>query len=61
MYVITIDEAKCTQCGECIKMCPCEVYKLENGKVTVGSTDDCSNCQSCQSVCAPVAITLVEM
>ena len=61
MYVITIDEAKCTQCGECVKICPSEVYKLENGRVVVGSADDCSNCQSCQSVCQPGAITVTEM
>ncbi len=61
MYIITIDEAKCTNCTECVKICPSEVYKLENGKVVVGSSDDCSKCESCLSVCAPMAITVVEM
>ena len=61
MYVITIDEAKCTHCGECVKICPSEVYKLKDGRVIVGSADDCSNCQSCLSVCQPGAITVAEM
>lgn len=61
MYVITIDEAKCTNCGECVKICPSEVYKLENGRVVVGNSDDCSRCESCLSVCVPGAITVVEM
>jgi len=61
MYVITIDEAKCTQCTECVKICPSEVYKLENGRVSVGNSDDCSRCESCLAVCAPGAIIVVEM
>jgi len=61
MYVITIDEAKCTNCGECIKMCPSEVYKMENNRVTAGNSGDCSGCQSCVSVCAPQAITVADV
>lgn len=61
MYVITIDEAKCQTCGECISNCPVEIYKKEGDKIVVGSTDDCSFCQSCLSVCASEAITITEM
>ena len=61
MYVITIDETKCTNCGECANVCPVEVYKREGERVVVGNTNDCSNCQSCISVCEPQAITIVEM
>lgn len=61
MYVITIDETKCNLCGECAKICPSEVYKVEGGRVVVGNTDDCSNCQSCLSVCQPGAITVSEI
>jgi len=61
MYVITIDETKCNQCGECVSVCPVEIYKKEGDRVVVGPTDDCSYCQSCISVCAPQAITIVEM
>lgn len=61
MYVITIDEAKCTNCGECVKICPSEVYKFENARVVVGNSSDCSNCQSCTSVCEPQAITVADI
>ena len=61
MYAISIDETKCTVCGECVKMCPSEVYKIENGRLVVGNADDCSNCQSCIAVCEPGAITITEM
>ena len=61
MYVIVIDETKCTNCGECVNMCPSEVYKREGDRVVVGNTEDCSNCQSCTSVCEPQAITISEV
>jgi NAD-dependent dihydropyrimidine dehydrogenase PreA subunit len=61
MYIIVIDEQKCTVCGECVKMCPVEIYKLDGSRVVVGSTDECSNCQSCISVCEPQAITISEV
>jgi len=61
MYSIVIDETKCTVCGECVSICPSEIYKLEDGKIVVGNTADCSNCQSCVSVCEPQAITITEI
>jgi len=61
MYVITIDEKKCTACGECVNICPNEIYEREGERVVVGNTADCSNCQSCVSVCEPQAITITEV
>jgi NAD-dependent dihydropyrimidine dehydrogenase PreA subunit len=61
MYSIVIDETKCTICGECVTICPNEIYKLEDGRIAVGNTSDCSNCQSCVSVCEPQAITITEI
>ncbi len=61
MYIITIDEKKCNVCGECAKICPVEIYKLEGNRVIVGNTDECSNCQSCVSVCEPQAINITEI
>jgi NAD-dependent dihydropyrimidine dehydrogenase PreA subunit len=61
MYVISIDEKKCKVCGECVSICPSEIYKKEDNRIVIGKTDDCSNCQSCVSVCEPQAITITEM
>ena len=61
MYVIVIDEQKCTACGECVKICPVEIYKLEGDSVSVGNADECSGCQSCVSVCEPQAISISEV
>lgn len=61
MYIISVDEQKCTVCGECVAMCPVEIYKVEDGHLIVGDSSECSYCQSCISVCAPQAITIAEV
>ncbi|MBI5397539.1 MAG: 4Fe-4S binding protein [Verrucomicrobia bacterium] len=61
MYVITIDEKKCKVCGECVKICPVELYKQENNHITVGNTEECSACRSCVEVCEAQAITIGEV
>lgn len=61
MYVITLDETKCKVCGECVKICPVEIYRLDGGHVVVGNSEECSGCQSCVSVCETQAITISEV
>lgn len=61
MYVIVLDETKCKRCGECVSICPSEIYKLEGDRIVVGNSDECSNCQSCVSVCESQAITITEV
>jgi NAD-dependent dihydropyrimidine dehydrogenase PreA subunit len=61
MYVIVIDETKCNACGECVKICPVEIYRLEGDRVVVGNSDECSGCQSCISVCEAQAIVISEI
>ncbi len=61
MYVIVIDETKCTVCGECVNICPVEIYKQVDNRIVVGNSDECSDCQSCISVCASEAITISEI
>ncbi len=61
MYVITIDEKKCKVCGECVNICPVEIYKQDGNRIIVGNTEECSNCQSCVSVCETQAITIAEI
>lgn len=61
MYIITVDQLKCTVCGECVSMCPVEIYKVEEGHLIVGDSTECSYCQSCISVCAAEAIAIAEV
>jgi NAD-dependent dihydropyrimidine dehydrogenase PreA subunit len=61
MYVITLDQTKCKVCGECVSICPVEIYKQDGDHIVVGNTEECSNCQSCISVCESQAITIAEV
>ena len=61
MYVIVIDDQKCKACGECVQICPVEIYQLDGDRLIVGNSDECSGCQSCVSVCEVQAIIISEV
>ena len=60
MYKITIDAEKCIGCGECVDICPEEVYELQDGKSVAVNEEDCVGCESCIEVCEEDAITIEE-
>lgn len=53
---IEIDYDKCTGVGECVRVCPTAVYKLENGKSVVENIDNCIQCCACVVACPRGAI-----
>ena len=48
---VTVDADKCVGCGECVDVCPVEVYEMTDGK---------SGCESCVEVCEHDAINVEE-
>ncbi len=61
MYMPRISTKKCKQCGECIDVCPTDVFEVEEEKTVVANPADCIGCESCISVCPEEAITLDEI
>ena len=61
MYEVTVDTEKCTGCGECVDICPVDVYALQNEKSVPVRAEDCEGCESCIEVCEQGAITVTEM
>lgn len=59
-YVPEVDQEKCVGCGECVEVCPVDVYELQNEKSVVVNEDECLGCESCLEVCEEGAITLTE-
>ena len=58
---IVVDHDKCTGCGECISVCPEEVYDLnDDGKSEPVNMENCSVCCSCVEACPEGAITVDE-
>jgi len=58
---ISHDSEKCTGCGACVNMCPCEAIDIvEDGNRLRISYDlwKCSFCGTCQSICPEEAVML---
>jgi NAD-dependent dihydropyrimidine dehydrogenase PreA subunit len=63
VYVITVDEGKCTGDGSCVDLCPAKVLELREGskKVAVPAhADECLGCMACVNACDHQAITVTE-
>jgi nitroreductase/NAD-dependent dihydropyrimidine dehydrogenase PreA subunit len=52
-----LDNERCTGCGLCVDVCPCDALALENGAITL-SREGCFGCDHCAAVCPAGAITL---
>lgn len=53
---IEVDYDKCTGVGQCVNVCPSNVYELVKGKTTCPNIDDCIQCCACQEACPTGAI-----
>jgi NAD-dependent dihydropyrimidine dehydrogenase PreA subunit len=53
---IEIDHDKCIGAGECVDVCPTEVYELVDGKSTAPNIDECIECCACTEACPTQAI-----
>ena len=53
---IAIDESRCTGCGDCVRVCLGDVFKLRDGKAVIRSLDRCMECASCLFICESGAI-----
>lgn len=59
-YSIQVDADKCVGCGECVDICPVEVFELQDGISVPVNAEECAECDSCVEVCEENAITLTE-
>jgi len=53
---ITIDEARCTACAKCVKVCLGGCYEIAGKKARIRSLDKCLECGACWFVCTDDAI-----
>jgi NAD-dependent dihydropyrimidine dehydrogenase PreA subunit len=61
MYKIEVDEEKCIGCGECVDICPVDVYEMKDEKSVPVNAEECIGCESCIEVCEQDAITVTEV
>ncbi|MCL4423971.1 MAG: 4Fe-4S binding protein [Firmicutes bacterium] len=61
MYMVMVDEEKCTGCGECAGSCPAKLLALNGKKAYVcGDCTECLGCLTCVTVCPSGAVTVQE-
>lgn len=59
-YNPIVDADKCVGCGECVDVCPVDVYELQDAKSVCMNGEDCLGCESCIEVCEHGAIVIEE-
>ena len=53
-----IERARCSSCGLCVRVCPCEVFVEDEGLVIVLDAAACITCLSCANECPNGAISV---
>jgi NAD-dependent dihydropyrimidine dehydrogenase PreA subunit len=60
-YKPEVDAEKCIGYGECVEVCPVDVYELQDDKSVPVNADECIGCESCVEACPQEAITVTEV
>ena len=57
---VTIDQSKCTACGECASACPVEAIsqQADKGNKACVDADTCADCGACVDACSAGAISM---
>ncbi len=60
-YHVLVDPEKCVGDGECVDICPVEVFEIKDGQAAPVHEDECLGCESCVEVCESNAIVIEEL
>ncbi|TFF86779.1 DNA-directed RNA polymerase subunit D [Candidatus Thorarchaeota archaeon] len=56
--IVEVNKEKCTNCGDCVEVCPKNILLVEDDTIATQNTLDCSLCEACVEVCEPGAISI---
>ena len=57
-YNVYVYQDKCVGCGECVDICPVQVFEMQTEKSEPVNAEECLGCESCVEVCSANAITV---
>jgi NAD-dependent dihydropyrimidine dehydrogenase PreA subunit len=60
-YKPEVNVEKCIGSGDCVEICPVDVYEIQDEKSVPVNADECVGCESCTEVCEHDAITVTEI
>ncbi|MDH5795072.1 MAG: DNA-directed RNA polymerase subunit D [Candidatus Bathyarchaeota archaeon] len=52
MPAIEIDKTNCDACGDCVDICPKQVYSKNDNEITVANLIECILCEDCVEACS---------
>ena len=55
-FTLKLDYDKCTGVGDCVDMCPVDIFEVKDGKAIVKNIDECTECCACITACPNDAI-----
>ena len=58
MAIPKVEASKCDGCGNCVDVCPADVFEIDEDKAVVVRPDDCVECMACLENCPTEAITI---
>ncbi len=61
VYLIGVDKDRCEACGQCLDICPVDVFELREGVAAPAKPENCLYCRGCEGICPTSAITITEI
>ncbi|MBW1973906.1 MAG: ferredoxin [Deltaproteobacteria bacterium] len=61
MFKVTVNKETCEGCGECVDVCPSEVFEMKDDKAEPVNMEECVGCESCVDACPTDSITVEEV
>ena len=60
VYLVYVEAERCDSCGECVKMCPVDVFEMPHKAIAVRPVNSIG-CRTCVALCKSTAIVITEI